>query len=402
MPRREKLSDACVRRLPVAAKPYLVFDASITNFCIAVYPSGSKSWKVIYSFRSRTRWLHIAKFGAVHEREARKLAAQALLRLAMGKDPQSEKRAAVRAETFASLHERYLNEYAQHKNKSWQTSAQLIWRYVTPKLGALSAAAISRQAVKTVLAAIKSQSSRTQTLRSLSAIMTWAVKEDIIVANVCAKIDAVVGPARERILSDDEIGTFWRAFDAHGLVRSTALKCCLLLGQRKNEICLMRWEHIDANWVWTLPGQPVGNFWNGTKNAVTHTVAIPPPAQNLILEMAGEQRSSGYVFPSTRHGNAVGGLDNVMRQICRTLEIEEGVTPHDLRRTWASCCAGLCGTECMDRCLNHVKKSVSATYNRFQYGEANARAWETVAQHIMNIVAKEKGCQANRTTAGRS
>ena len=101
------------------------------------------------------------------------------------------------------------------------------------KAGALSAAAISRQAVKTVLAAIASQSSRTQTLRALSAIMPWAVKEDIIVVSPCAKIDAVVGPARERILSDVEIGTVWREFDAHDLVRSTALKCCLLWGKER-------------------------------------------------------------------------------------------------------------------------------------------------------------------------
>ena len=135
MPRREKLSDACVRRLPIAAKPYLVFDASMTNFCVCVYPSGTKAWKVIYSFRSRTRWLHLARFGALHERDARKLAAQALVQIALGKIRWRKKCAQRCAETFASLHERYSNEYAQHKNKSWTTSAQLIWRYVTPKLG---------------------------------------------------------------------------------------------------------------------------------------------------------------------------------------------------------------------------------------------------------------------------
>ena len=103
--------------------------------------------------------------------------------------------------------------------------------------------------------------------------------------------------------------------------------------------------------------------------------------------MSGERSSTGYVFAGTRHGNPIGGLDDddagYLPQAGNRRSERRYMTFEERGQSY---CAGLCGQPCMDRCLNHRKNSVSATYDRWQYAAANAQAWETVAQHILELV----------------
>jgi integrase len=334
-PRQHRLTDAYVRKLALEAKPYLVWDNTVLWLAVAVYPAGTKAWKCIYPYRSRTRWYSIAKVGAVNADNARKLAADILLRVAKGEDPAAAKRAERSARTFDELHAVYV-EHIKTKNKSWTQGAKLIWKHMTPRLGKHAAASITRAEIKNCLAHIKSDSVRTQTLRVLSPIFTWLIKEDVITSNPCQKIGTVVGPSRERVLSDAELPLFWKAFDDAGLLRSTALKAILLTGQRPGEVSHMRWEHVREGW-WELPGSAVPALgWPGTKNKQTHRVWLPKAARDLISDLTddGETPESGFVFANERR-SAVNRLDEAMRGICKTLKVEK-LTPHDLRRSHGS------------------------------------------------------------------
>ena len=63
-----------------------------------------------------------------------------------------------------------------------------------------------------------------QTLAAASAIFAWAVKQEVVAANPCAKVDRNPTRSRERVLAETEILAFWNAFDAAGPVKGTALK----------------------------------------------------------------------------------------------------------------------------------------------------------------------------------
>jgi len=94
--------------------------------------------------------------------------------------------------------------------------------------------------------------------------------------------------SRERVLSDNEIPKFWTPFDDAGLIRSSILKMILLTGQRPGEVTHMRTEHIEGGGR-TLPGKPVPALvWLGTKNATTHRVWLPKPAQATPLNLLAE------------------------------------------------------------------------------------------------------------------
>ena len=66
-------------------------------------------------------------------REARTMAAEAMLVVAKNGDPAAERRAERGSGTFAELQGRYLEEHAKKHNKSWKQADALIRRYVLPE-----------------------------------------------------------------------------------------------------------------------------------------------------------------------------------------------------------------------------------------------------------------------------
>src|SRR5262249_31335661 len=137
----------------------------------------------IYSRHGRPRWLHIGKENAIHLADARMLAGEAMLAVAKGEDPAAEKKAERGAGTFAELAVRYV-EHAKSRNKSWQQGARLVERYATPRWGKLQASSITRADVKAMLARIENAPVlQNQVLAAVSAVFSWAMREEILAAN---------------------------------------------------------------------------------------------------------------------------------------------------------------------------------------------------------------------------
>jgi hypothetical protein len=110
---------------------------------------------------------------------ARRQAAEVLLKVQTGVDVQAERQAQRGSGSFEELANRYRDEYAKHKNKSWRQPDALIAKNLMPRWAKLQAASISRSDVKSALAAIESGSTAAQTLRAASAVFSWAIKEEI-------------------------------------------------------------------------------------------------------------------------------------------------------------------------------------------------------------------------------
>jgi hypothetical protein len=108
---------------------------------------------------------------------ARRQAAEVLLKVQTGVDVQAERQAQRGSGSFEELANRYRDEYAKHKNKSWRQPDALIAKNLMPRWAKLQAASISRSDVKSALAAIESGSTAAQTLRAASAVFSWAIKE---------------------------------------------------------------------------------------------------------------------------------------------------------------------------------------------------------------------------------
>ena len=165
-------------------------------------PTGSRAWKCVYSFHGRPRWLHLGDANAIGLADARTLAAEAMLEVARGKDPAAEKRAERGAGTFADLHSQYLDRYAKKRNKSWPQADALVRRHAYPRWAKLQAASIARADVRAMMGRIEAPIVANQTLAAVSAVFSWAVKEEILAANPCKLVERNATRSRERVLSD--------------------------------------------------------------------------------------------------------------------------------------------------------------------------------------------------------
>jgi integrase len=358
----------------------VVWDKHTRNLAVIVQPSGVKTWYFVYSRFGRPRWYRLGRTDAIDSLVARKRARQLAGQVAEGRDPQSERAALNAADTFERLHTRYVNDHARKHNKSWQQADTLIKRYVLPRLGKLKAQAISRAQIKELFGAIDRPVLANQVLAAISAVFTWGEKQDVVGLNPCRGVDRNKTQSRARVLTDEEMPRFWKAFDDAGLIKSYALKILLLTGQRPGEVGHMRREHIKSGW-WEMPGKPVpGLGWPGTKNARHHRVWLPHAAQELIAELADDD-DSGFVF-----GKTVSGLEKAMRECCKVLKAERA-TPHDLRRTHGTMITKLgFGREAMNRIENHTEASIADVYDRHTYESEDKLIMETVANRIMNLV----------------
>lgn len=382
--RRAKLTSVSIRSMAPEAKQYLTWDTHTRGLVLAVQPSGARSFKFIYSFRGRLRFYHVGDADALALSDARKKVRALRVLVDGGTDPQADKAAHRSSGSFADLARRYVEDYAQRKNKSWEQAHTLVHRYAMQRLGMVAASTIRRDDIEGVLAKIDKPILRNQVLSSLSAIFSWALKKQIggVSVHPCKGIDRSEAQSRERVLSDSELPKFWAAFDQAGAA-GIALKLILLLGQRPGEVCAMRYEHIvDATW-WEMPGQP-SPIWPGTKNGESHRVYIPKTAQALI----GELKREGCVFDVKGQALNVNRVSDVMRDICAKLGIARAnkVTPHDLRRTHGTRVTGLgFGRDAMNRIQNHVEGGVTDIYDRHRYEVENRHIMESVAAHIMRL-----------------
>ena len=384
-PNKRKLTTLLLQRLRPQPRAFMVWDAQQRGLALRVWPSGRRSWYLVYRRHGRPRWYHIGAADAVGLADARKLAAETMLDVIRGRDPAAEKRAARGAGTFAELAERYREEYARKKNKSWRQADYLVRRYLLPAWGKLSAESIKRSDVRAVIGRIAGPSLANQVRAAASAIFSWAVKQELVEINPCRGVERNETRSRERVLADAEVPLFWRAFDDAGLVRSAALKALLLTGQRPGEIIHMRREHIIGAW-WTMPGAPCPEVgWPGTKNSLTHRVWLPQALRDIIAELGNGEEPTGFVFSGDGR-RAIKELDGAMRDVCRRLGIAEKVTPHDLRRTHGSTITALgFGRDAMNRIQNHREAGIASVYDRHGYAEETKRVMDAVASKVIAL-----------------
>jgi integrase len=371
-----------VARVDGERTAYNVWDTKQKGLVLRVQPTGHASYKAVYRRTGRPVWLTLGDANEISLDDARTECAEVMLKARRGQDPAAERRAADAAGTFAELADRYRDEYAMVKNKSWRQADNLVRRYLLPKWAKLKPASITRADVRRMMAGIEAPIAANQALAAASAVFSWAIKQDVVTVNPCVGIERNGTRSRDRILSDAEVPVFWRAFDDCGLVASSALKVILLTGQRPGEVAHMRREHVADGW-WTMPGEPIPALgWPGTKNGQAHRVWLPEAARTIVADGAA---ASGFVFAVGR-GRPVYHLDGAMRDVCASLGVDRA-TPHDLRRTHGSTVTRLgFGRDAMNRVQNHREGGIADVYDRHEYADENKRVMETVADHIMRLV----------------
>jgi integrase len=214
-------------------------------------------------------------------------------------------------------------------------------------------------------------------------IYNWGIDKERIEANPCLGITPSEETARDRVLSDDEIRKVWGALDGQPLIIAGRFKLQLITAQRPGEVRTIRWTDIDddSGW-WTIPSEI-------TKNRLSHRVWLPEAARDILAVMKKQFGQGAWVFPSPTSDGPV--RSNTKPTVAIRKASGVSFTPHDLRRTAASHMASLGITRfTIGRVLNHVEKSVTATYDRHSYDQEKRQGLEAWTRRLAEILANKK------------
>ena len=378
--RRELITATKMREYePPEAGYFLVYDQDVRRLAVAVHASGKNAFKFIYHFNGKTRWLTL---GEMRVHEARKLGYELSDAVAKGKDPQAEVMEAKRADTFGRLVDRYFAEFADHNLRSANQTKYLLKKYVPAWFNSLKVTKATRGDVKAVVGPLQAKTPGVarQVHAAMSSVFQWGVEEALVIqSNPCRQITMTKGEERERVLSNEELMKFYRAFDDHG-VAGAALRVLLLTGQRPGEVAAMRRGQIKDGW-WELPAKPDG-LWPGTKTKTNHRVWLPMVVQRQLSQMGQSQ-----VF-SDDPPKLLKSMRAAMSKMCKALGVERA-TPHDLRRTHGSTITrllGFGGMAAMNRIQNHREGGVGRVYDRYGYEDEIKTVMEKVAKEMIRIV----------------
>src|SRR5262249_54192293 len=172
-PRRFNLTQRMVDRLRVdPLRTYTTWDKKTPGLYVKQYPSGKRSWYCTYRARGQAQHLYAGDARLISLDDARNKMKRVAVMVLDGKNPVGERRAA-RVGTFAEVAEKYFREYASKRNKCWKQADALVRRFLLPRWGRLSPAAITRGDVRAMVASIAAPITANATLASASAIFSW-------------------------------------------------------------------------------------------------------------------------------------------------------------------------------------------------------------------------------------
>jgi integrase len=392
-----KLTALAVANIKPPAKGRLEYwDATLPGFGLRVTDKGAKSWTTLYRTHGKLRRLTLGHFPALSLAAARERAREALQAVELGNDPAAEKaetREAATANPFEAVIAEFVERHCKaRKNRGWRRQQVDLQREFLPYWRGRSIASIKREDILEVLDRIADRTSPVRANRYLALLkklFSWAAERGYVDASPAA----VVKPpgrevSRDRVLSDGELKTVWRACGEAGYPFGDLFRLLITTGQRLGEVASMRWENINGT-AWTVPADIA-------KNGVANEVPLSMLAAGILDRIRERgQDVDGWVFPATNDsGNPVSGFSKAKAHLDKALLVSGHQIPpwrlHDLRRTGASGMARL-GIEphIIERVLNHISGSqagVAGVYNRFRYEPEKRAALEAWAAHLAQLI----------------
>ncbi|EEV0255223.1 tyrosine-type recombinase/integrase [Escherichia coli] len=379
------LTDTKLKNLKPQDKLYKVSDRD--GLYVAVLTSGTVSFRYDYRINGRRETLVIGQYGrdGISLAEAREelIAAKKLLKA--GQSPAAAKRDGIKkirgAETFTV----HTDSYMKHVILADSTRAMkqaVIDRDILPVLGNKMMAEITTSMVRDLCDRIVERGGRATAVQAreiISSVYRYANDRGHGLFNPAADIKpssiAIFKP-RERTLTPEEIGLFFRTLDAIGAMGTMkmALKLVLITMVRKGEFTNATWDEIDfKKWTWTIPSDRM-------KGSRAHVIYLPKQAQDILVGLQMCAGGSEYLVPGRYNfrkplSNAALNslIDRTVKIINEDGEHIQGFTVHDMRRT-ASTLLHEAGypSDWIEKALAHEQKGVRAVYNKAEYARQRA------------------------------
>jgi integrase len=377
-------------KLPKGSRDYVWWDDDVAGFGIRLREGGSRTWIYRYRRGSKQRSVKLGSAKSVPLSVARENASKLEAEVRLGGDPALKNQTANLAtdNTFAVLANQYLEaRKSKWRPKSYAESQRHLLKYAKP-LHRLPITAVSQRNIANLLTDITKESGEPTSNRfrsTLCSLFGWVIKEGVRLpeGNVASYTNKHAEKSRDRVLTEAELKTIWRAAPDSDF--GTIIKLLILTGQRANEIGGLRWDEVHDEQI-VLPSLR-------TKNKRTHIVPLSDPAKSIL----GQFRADGRIHVFGRVD--ITGFDG-WGFAKRTLDARMVGKPlphwtiHDIRRTVATRMAEL-GVQphIIEAVLNHVsghKGGIAGIYNRATYDKEKREALNLWAEHVTALVEGRK------------
>jgi integrase len=404
--RRMRFTDRGLRALPRPPRPTQIdyFDESLPGFGLRVSYNGRKSWIVLYRCNEVKRRLTFGRFDVLPLAAARELARDALRAAGAGDDPAAAKQRNRQAPTFEQLAERYIEEYAKPKKRTWQKDRRLLYRNLVPVLGHQKAHLIPRADLRSELNKIKNRPAPIEANRTFEVVRhmyNWAIEEEIVADNPAIKLPKPADEtARERTLTADELQTLWLLLDGARPIVRGVFRLMLLSVQRRNEVSRIRWRDLDRREGWrNIPAE-------FTKTKRPYRVPLTPAMLAIIEEMEQLTLDPEWVFARVEGGGPVPetSVTKPFRKLIKAAGLAH-LMPHDLLHTATSHMTAM-GISQFDvgKIRHHTSadsRSMTSRYDHYLYDREKRRALDLWNARLLDIVGG-KPASANLVQLART
>jgi integrase len=201
--------------------------------------------------------------------------------------------------------------------------------------------------------------------------------------------------ARLRLLStvaDVEIAEAWNAAAELGDISIDFLRLLLLVGQRRDEVRLMRRTEIDLDQaLWTISKDRY-------KTKVDHAVPLSPAALEIVRRrLAGT--NGEYVFGGRDPERPFNGTASSLRRLRTLMNNRAAFTLHGFRRTCRTTMSRLgVDEETAELVIGHLPQGMAKTYNLYDRLPERRAALEKWAEFVLSL-AEGKVVSIDRAAA---
>ncbi len=430
------ISKRTVDAAAAGPKDSFLWDSELRGFGLKVTPSGSKIY--IYQYRiarpgeaERTtmKRFTIGKHGNLTPDQARKRARELAVMVEQGIDPRQHE-----LDTFAAADEarrqadeqsrrdtdlafenvvtQWLAEYEiGRRPRSYEQARLVINKHLMPRLRGIPLPDITRPTIQSIIDGIpaRQQALRRTVYAYASIFFGWALRHGDIAENPLANMakPKAVKP-RDRVLSDDELKSIWKAAGALRQPLGAFYRTLLLTGQRREEVAGMDWSELDrstATWI-----IPAGRTKNGVANIVPLSALVLDEIDQLSLAAqvkAEAQQPDAQCWPKSGPVITIRGhtalssfskakiaLDAELAKLSEDAPAPSPWRVHDLRRTLATGLQRLgVRFEVTEAVLNHVsgaKGGVAGIYQKHDWKEEKRAALNAWAKHVADLLEPDE------------
>lgn len=390
------LTDTTLRNAKPSEKQIKLFDGH--GLFLLIAPSGTKAWRLKYSFHGKEKLISLGLYPTVSLKEARERAATARKDIENGIDP-SEKRKLKKSACQNTFEGVALEWHEQNKHKWSEVYAKTIMhrmkRNLFPQIGSKPVHLVSALELLALLRKIEARGAKDipHIVRSIcSSVFRYAIATGRAERDPAADLKGALAPRVRRNLpsqtTPEAVGHLMIAIDNYPgtfVVRS-ALQLMALTFCRTGELRNAEWREIDLeDGLWRIPAERM-------KMSRDHLIPLSRQSVAILRKLQAYSGKDVYVFPNYKTEKRSMSKSALLGAIRRLGFENDEMCPHGFR-SMASTMLNELGYngDWIERQLAHVPRNIiRGIYNRAEYLPERRKMMQAWADYLDELRRKTR------------